>query len=205
MPYNFNDVFIKIKTKIKDLQNVDGIYVSHIHSDHTSGLPDMRAISLINEKIIPAYMPLNMKEQILSHYKFIFKGDKNYRPFMEIHDIQEKFFVNGVEIETFKHNHGSIDVQTYKIGKFAYSTDIKKFYKKDIDKLKNLDLWVVGLLKNEPHPSHAGFDQIMDYVKYINPKKTILTHMTALLDEKELISRCPDNVFPAHDGMEIDI
>ena len=65
--------------------------------------------------------------------------------------------------------------------------------------------WVVGLLKNEPHPSHAGFDQIMDYVKYIKPKKTILTHMTALLDEKELISRCPDNVFPAHDGMEIDI
>ena len=29
--------------------------------------------------------------------------------------------------------------------------------------------------------------------------------MTALLDEKELISRCPDNVFPAHDGMEIEI
>ena len=120
-------------------------------------------------------------------------------------DIQEKFFVNDVMIETFKHNHGSIDVQTYKIGKFAYSTDLKKFYDKDIDKLKNLDLWVVGLLKNEPHPSHAGFDEIMDYVKYIKPKKTILTHMTALLDEKELISRCPDNVLPAYDGMEIDL
>ena len=73
------------------------------------------------------------------------------------------------------------------------------------DRLKNLDLWIVGLLKNEPHPSHAGFDQIMDYVKYINPKKTILTHMTALLDEKELISKCPDNVLPAYDGMVIDI
>ena len=45
----------------------------------------------------------------------------------------------------------------------------------------------------------------MDYVKYINPKKTIFTHMTALLDEKELISRCPKNVLPAHDGMEIII
>ena len=45
----------------------------------------------------------------------------------------------------------------------------------------------------------------MDYVKYINPKKTILTHMTTLLDEKELISKCPDNVLPAYDGMVIDI
>ena len=124
---------------------------------------------------------------------------------MEIYDIQKKFFINNIEVETFKHNHGSIDVQTYKIGKFAYSTDLKKFYGKDVDKLRNLDLWIVGLLKNEPHHSHAGFEQIMDYVKYINPKKTILTHMTALLDEKELISRCYNNVLPAHDGMEIII
>ena len=124
---------------------------------------------------------------------------------MKICDIQKKFYVNDIEIETFKHNHGSIDVQTYKIGKFAYSTDLKKFYEKDIDKLKNLDLWVVGLLKNEPHHSHAGFEEIMDYVKYINPKKTILTHMTALLDENELILKCPNNVLPAYDGMVIDI
>ena len=43
----------------------------------------MRAISLINDKIIPAYMSEDMKDKILSHYKFIFKGDKDYRPFME--------------------------------------------------------------------------------------------------------------------------
>ena len=45
-----------------------------------------------------------------------------------------------LNIETFKHNHGSIDVQTYRINNFAYSTDIKNFYENDIDKLKNLDL-----------------------------------------------------------------
>ena len=56
---------------------IDAVLFTHIHSDHTSGLPDMRAISLINEKVIPAYMPVNMKEKILSHYKYIFKGDKD--------------------------------------------------------------------------------------------------------------------------------
>ena len=210
---NFQDTIILIDTSpdlrqqlyLAKCTNIDAVLFTHIHSDHTSGLPDMRAISLINEKVIPAYMPVNMKEKILSHYKYIFKGDKDYSPFMKICDIQNKFYVNDIEIETFKHNHGSIDVQTYKIGKFAYSTDLKKFYEKDIDKLKDLDLWVVGLLKNESHHSHAGFEEIMDYVKYINPKKTILTHMTALLDEKELILKCPNNVLPAYDGMVIDI
>lgn len=185
--------------------NIDAVLFTHIHSDHTSGLPDMRAISLINGKIIPAYMPKDMKDKILSHYKFIFKGDKDYRPFMEVRDIQNKFFINNIEIQTFKHNHGSIDVQTYRIGKFAYSTDLKNFYENDLDNLQDLDLWVVGLLRNDPHPSHAGFEQILDYIKYIKPKKTIFTHMTALLDEEKLISKCPKNVLPAFDGMEIEI
>ena len=185
--------------------DIDAVLFTHIHSDHTSGLPDMRAISLINDKIIPAYMSKDMKDKILSHYKFIFKGDKDYRPFMEVRDIENKFFINNIEIQTFKHNHGSIDVQTYRIGKFAYSTDLKNFYENDLDNLQDLDLWVVGLLRSDPHPSHAGFEQILDYIKYIKPKKTIFTHMTALLDEEKLISKCPKNVLPAFDGMEIEI
>ena len=185
--------------------NIDAVLFTHIHSDHTSGLPDMRAISLINDKIIPAYMPEDMKGKILSHYKFIFKGEKDYRPFMEVREIQNKFFINNIEIETFKHNHGSIDVQTYRIGKFAYSTDLKNFYDNDLDNLQDLDLWVVGLLRIDSHPAHAGFEQILDYIKYIKPKKTIFTHMTALLDEEKLISKCPKNVLPAFDGMEIEL
>jgi len=199
--------------------DIDAVLFTHIHSDHTSGLPDMRAISLINDKIIPAYMSKDMKDKILSHYKYIFKGDKDYLPFMKICDLKNNFNVQkkifdedgnfieekNTEIQTFKHNHGSIDVQTYRIGKFAYSTDLKNFYENDLDNLQDLDLWVVGLLRNDPHPSHAGFEQILDYIKYIKPKKTIFTHMTALLDEEELISKCPNNVLPAFDGMEIEI
>ena len=183
--------------------NIDAVLFTHIHSDHTSGLPDMRAVSLINDKIIPAFMPLEMKEEILNHYKFIFKGEKDYRPFMELNILENKFYINDINIETFKHNHGSIDVQTFRIGNFAYSTDLKKFYNKDIDKLKNLDLWIVGLLRQDSHPSHGGFEEIMDYVKYLKPKKTIFTHMTALIDEEELLEKCPINVMPAYDGLEI--
>ena len=186
-------------------QNIDAVLFTHIHSDHTSGLPDMRSMSLINNKIIPAYMPNSMKEKILLNYKYIFQGDIDYKPFMEIRNIKKSFSVNNINVKTFKHNHGSIDVQTYRIGNFAYSTDLKKFYDEDIEKLQDLDLWIVGLLRDDPHPSHAGFDQIMEYVNYIKPKKTIFTHMTALLDQKKLLSKCPKNVLPAYDGMELDI
>jgi len=185
--------------------NIDAVLYSHIHSDHVSGLPDMRAMSLINDKIIPAYMPIEMQEKILSNYKYIFVGEKNYRPFMEIKNLKENLKINNIDINTFKHNHGPIDVQTFRIGNFAYSTDIKKFYNKDIDKLKNLDLWIVGLLRFEPHPCHAGFDEMIDYIKYLKPKKTIFTHMTALIDQQTINKKCPNNVFAGYDGLEFNL
>ena len=185
--------------------NIDAVLFTHIHADHTSGLPDMRALSLINNKIIPAFMPIEMKDIILNYYKFIFKGDRDYRPFMKLNILENKFQINNINIETFKHNHGLIDAQTYRIDNFAYSTDFKKLYDKDIDRLKGLDLWIVGLLRIDPHPSHSGFDEIMEYINYLKPKKTIFTHMTALIDEKKLLKKCPPNVMPGYDGFEIII
>ena len=185
--------------------NIDAVLYTHVHSDHTSGLPDMRAMSLINNKIIPAYMPKKMHKEILQSYKYIFIGEKDYQPFMKIKNLNKNFSIDRFKIETFNHNHGKIDAQTYRIDNFAYSTDLKKFYNNDIDKLKNLDLWIVGLLRNETHPSHAGFKEIIDYVKYLKPKKTIFTHMTALIDEKTINSLSPKNVFAGYDGMEINL
>ena len=188
------------------ITNIDAVLYTHYHTDHVSGIPDMRAISFINDKIIPAYMPIEMVEKINNHYKFIFEGEKEYSPFMNIKKIvDDEFEINNLKILTFKHNHGSIDVQTYRINNFAYTTDFKKFYDNDIDKLKNLDLWIVGLLKHESHPSHASFNEIIELINYLKPKQTIFTHMTALIDENEILKLCPKNVCPAYDGMEIII
>ena len=184
---------------------VDAVLYTHIHSDHTSGVPDMRSMSLINKKIIPAFMPIEMQDEMISSYKYIFKGEKNYEPFMSVKNIKDNFSIDEFDISTFKHNHGNIDVQTYRIGNFAYSTDLKRFYNKDIDLLKDLDVWIVGLLRYETHPAHGGFDEIMEYINYLKPKKTIFTHMTALIDEVTINKLTPANVCVGYDGMEINL
>ena len=210
---NINDQNILIDTS-PDLRDqlykakctkIDAVLFTHEHSDHTAGLPDMRAMSLINKSIIPAYLSADIHDSMISNYQYIFRRVKDYSPFMTANILEDNFKIENTEIETFKHNHGSIDVQTFRINNFAYSTDLKNFYENDIDKLKNLDLWIVGLLRYDSHPSHAGFDQILDYIKYLKPKKTLFTHMTALLDQEDLLSKCPENVEPAYDGLEITL
>ncbi len=184
---------------------IDAVLFTHEHSDHTSGLPDMRAMSLINQSIIPAFLSSDIKDSITRNYQYIFDGHRDYSPFMSVKTIDSTFSIGNTKINSFKHNHGSIDVQTYRINNFAYSTDLKNFYENDIDKLKDLDLWIVGLLRYDPHPSHAGFDQINEYINYLKPKRTLFTHMTALLDYDELMSKCSENVEPAYDGMTIEL
>ena len=74
--------------------NIDAVLYTHGHSDHTSGLPDMRAMSLINQKIIPAYIPNEMLLRMEDFYKYIFKGEKDYLPFMKIEKLKTKFSIN---------------------------------------------------------------------------------------------------------------
>ena len=61
---------------------INAVLFTHLHADHTAGLPDLRAMSVINKKIIPAYIPSEMSKDLLSHYKYIFEGDRDYKPFM---------------------------------------------------------------------------------------------------------------------------
>ena len=89
---------------------IDAVLFTHEHSDHTAGLPDMRAMSLINQSIIPAFLSSDIKESMTRNYKYIFDGHKDYSPFMSVKIIDDKFNIGNTKINTFKHNHGSIAV-----------------------------------------------------------------------------------------------
>ena len=69
--------------------DIDAVLYTHFHSDHVAGLPDMRAISLINNKIIPAYFPNQMIKKIESQYKYIFQGERDYQPFMSLNETKD--------------------------------------------------------------------------------------------------------------------
>ena len=94
------------------------------------------------------------------------------------------------------------------LGNFFYN-QIKKKHKvyttNQMNKLKNLDLWIVGALRDEPHESHAHFDLVFKWMNVIRPKKTVLTHLGVQSDYQYICSICPKNVYPGYDGMVFKI
>ena len=149
---------------------IDAVLFTHEHSDHTSGLPDMRAMSLINQSIIPAFLSSDIKDYMTRNYHYIFDGHRDYSPFMSVKTIESTFSIGNTEINTFKHNHGSIDVQTYRINNFAYSTDLKNFYENFKEGKKNFK----AKIKNDLYDvciTNKQLKEIEDeIIKYIEKK-----------------------------------
>jgi len=71
--------------------------------------------------------------------------------------------------------------------------------------LADLDLWIVGCLLDEPHPTHAHVDKVLAWVERIKPKRTLITHMSPRLDYASLAARLPKGVEPAFDGQVITL
>ena len=184
---------------------IDAVLYTHQHADHIHGINDLRAVSLIMKKKIPAWGSKETIKYLNDNFSYIFKPSDIYEPILELNLIKNKFLIDNIEINSFQHNHGSIDCTTYRIHDFAYSTDIKKFYSGTLNELKGIKVWVIGCLRMDAHPSHASFKEIMDYIDFVKPERVYLTHLTGLMDYDKLNAISPKNTEPAFDGLEINI
>ena len=70
--------------------------------------------------------------------------------------------------------------------KLAYASDISLFYKKDYKKLMKLNYLIIDCLWYRNHSAHFNLDQVLELVKILTPKKTILTNMHSDLDYDKL-------------------
>ena len=67
--------------------------------------------------------------------------------------------------------------------------------------LENLDVWILDALRYARHPSHLSVEEALAWIKRINPKRAVLTHMHVDLDYAALARELPQGVEPGYDGM----
>jgi len=89
----------------------------------------------------------------------------------------------------------------YLFDKVAYISDCNGISNKIIKKLRGINYLIIDCLRKEKHPSHFNYDDAINLIKKVNPKKSILTNLHIDLDYFKLKKKLPKNIVPAYDGL----
>lgn len=188
---------------LNNVSQLSAVLLTHEHYDHIGGLDDVRPLGntqLYGEKrvldIIRRNMPYSFSE---NKYPGV--------PLIDLNEIgEEEFLVNNIRIQPIRVMHANLPILGYRIGKFAYLTDVKTLSDKSIDQLQGLDTLVLTALRTQKHISHLSLDEALNIATKINARKTYFTHMSHDMGLHATINKLlPDNIELAYDGLQLKL
>ena len=177
------------------IRHVDAVLYTHDHADHANGIDDLRSFNYMSGRELPAYgtaHTLNTLKQRFP-YAFLPKPEGFWsRPCLVPHiipdDSTHSFDYDGISITSFEQLHARVKTLGYRIGNFAYSTDVKIIPESSFDALKGTEVWLVDCLRYKEAFSHSHLEQTLQWIKRVKPRLAILTHMDHDFDYDRLSS-----------------
>jgi Metal-dependent hydrolases of the beta-lactamase superfamily I len=179
---------------------------THHHADHTNGLDDLRPVAWQNKAPLDVYAHQETIDELRTRFPYIFNemtgnAGKLYKPFMSLHNVSSTQIVGGLTITAFEQDHHTCTSMGYRVGGFAYSTDVAHLDEAAFAVLEGVDTWVVDCTRREPHPSHSHMERTLGWIERVKPRQAYLTHMNYTMDYDTIEATTPANVSPAYDGL----
>ena len=195
-----------------NVKKLDAVFITHQHSDHISGLDELRPFYFYNREKIKIYTNAKTSEFLLNRFNYLFEKSESsqsyFSPPLELKHIEyfEELNINDINVKSIKQNHGVIDTLGFIFNdKFGYCTDVVDFPDNSFSSLYNLKVLIITGLRESPHLAHAHFDLSFNWIAKLKPKIAYLTHLSPESDHDVVTKLCPPNVYPAYDGLTIDI
>ena len=190
-------------------RKLDAIIFTHEHADHTTGIDDVRPYFFRQGKI-PIYLHERVLNSLHNRFAYIFDPKQKYpgAPDFEVNLITKEndFQILGLNITPIESVHYKLPVLGFRLGKFAYLTDVKTISDKEMLKLNGLDTLVINALRYESHPSHLNIEEALEIIDQVKPKQTFFTHISHNMGfHKEVCSNLPKSVSLAFDGLVLEV
>ncbi|WP_404403978.1 MBL fold metallo-hydrolase [Pelagibacterium halotolerans] len=196
-----------------EVDEVDGVFYTHEHADHTHGIDDLRVLALNAKRRVDVYMSVSTELRLREAFGYCFTApqDSPYPPILNANSIAagETVEIEGaggrITVTAFEQEHGNITSLGFRIGDFAYSCDVSGIPLASQWAVQGLDTWVVDALRYTPHPSHLSLEQSLALIAEYNPRRAVLTNLHVDMDYAVVDGETPTHVCPAYDGMSIDV
>ena len=188
---------------------IDAVLYTHTHSDHISGIDELRALHWFMQRNIDVYGSQETLNDIKARFPYLVPGGDSelYKSFLNFQKIQPGAqTIQDCEIVAIPQDHITCQPFGYRFNNIAYTTDVKHFSDKALDMLKGIEHWIIScpFLLRHGHPTHADYDQVLQWINYIKPRKAYLTHLSQNVDYGDAVKSCPDNIQLCYDGLVIE-
>lgn len=200
---DFRQQMLRSKT-----ENLDAVVYTHEHKDHTAGMDDIRAFNFKQKKAMELFTDENVEACLKKEFSYAF-AENPYPgvPKLNINRVvNEAFNVAGIQFTPIQLMHYKLPIFGYRVGDFAYCTDVNYIAPEEKEKLKGLKVLVITALRKEQHISHFSLSEALALIEELKPEKAYLTHISHLLGLHDEVSKeLPVHVELAYDNLKISL
>jgi phosphoribosyl 1,2-cyclic phosphate phosphodiesterase len=192
----------------EDIRSLRAVLYTHEHKDHIAGMDDIRSFNYLERRDMELFCSEAVEKALKREFYYAFEAVRYPGvPNVNINLIHKEPFrlPDGPLVKPVEFLHYKLPVLGFRMGNFAYITDIKTIEEEEIAKLQGLDYLILDCLRYQQHISHFNLEESLRFIEYVQPKITYLTHISHLFDKhEEILKNLPENVFPAYDGLTFD-
>jgi phosphoribosyl 1,2-cyclic phosphate phosphodiesterase len=190
------------------VERLDAVVYTHHHFDHIAGFDDIRAFNFVQRRPMRIYGMIETLTQLRRIFDYAFQSGprENSAPVVEPIEIDDgPFTVGTVTIQPLELYHGSLRVNGYRVGGFAYCTDCNLIPDRTRELLEGVDVLILDALRYTPHPTHFTIEEAVAAARQIGARMTYLTHISHDVRHAEGNAGLPEGIRLAYDGLTIEL
>jgi phosphoribosyl 1,2-cyclic phosphate phosphodiesterase len=193
----------------EDVRSLRAVLYTHEHKDHIAGMDDVRSFNYLERRDMDVFCTENVERALKREFYYAFEEIRYPGvPNISLHRITNEPFrlPDGPLVTPIEYLHYKLPVTGFRIGDFAYLTDIKSIRYSEIEKLRGINYLILDCLRRKDHLSHFNLEQSLEFIEEVKPKMTYLTHISHLFDTHEnILKELPNGVEPAYDGLTFEV
>jgi phosphoribosyl 1,2-cyclic phosphate phosphodiesterase len=192
------------------IPKIDAVLITHCHSDHITGIPDIRSYTAHRDDPLPLYGSDESMTVIRNSFSYIFEKKTIVGggiPRISLHPTSGSFSLFGKTIVCLPADHSGLNGNYgYRIGDTAYIPDCKTLQPSTLGLLSGLDVLILNCLREtKTHTGHLTLEQSVGLAREIRPKKCYFIHMSHDIDYRTDTSKLDEWMAFSYDGLKIEV